>query len=108
MRKTILAFSVFLSFCSWSYARDADELLITDLGSSARMIALGGVEGFTWTSNAVFENPASLAKIKNHSISAFTSKIIDEVTYINLSYATRTKYGQFGVGYMSASVGGIP
>ena len=108
MRKTILAFSVFLSFCSWSYARDADELLITDLGSSARMIALGGVEGFTWTSNAVFENPASLAKIKNHSISAFTSKIIDEVTYINLSYATRTKSGHFGVGHMSASVGGIP
>jgi hypothetical protein len=108
MRKTILALSLLLSLCNWTHAGDADALLITDLGSSARMIALGGIEGFTWTSNAVFENPASLAKIKKHSISAFTSKIMDEVTYINLSYATRTKYGQFGLGYMSASVSGIP
>lgn len=108
MRKTVLAFSLLMLISSWTYAGDADALLVTDLGSSARMIALGGIEGFTWTSNAVFENPASLAKIKKHSFSAFTSTIIDEVTYINLSYAARTKYGQFGVGYMSASVGGIP
>lgn len=108
MRKTILAFSLLLSLCSWTQAGDADALLVTDLGSSARMIALGGIEGFTWTSNAVFENPASLAKIKKHSISAFTTNLMDEVTYINLSYATRTKYGQFGLGYMSASVSDIP
>jgi hypothetical protein len=85
-----------------------DYWMMTDLGTSARMIGYGGVEGFGASADTVFENPAGLYRIRQNSVSLFTTRLGGEVGYFNGSMATRTPWGVFGVGYMHASVGDIP
>ena len=85
----------------------ASYLMISDLGSSAEMIRRGNVEGFSSGSNAIFENPASLYRVNKISTSVFSSKIMTEVDYRNISLAFKTGVGTIGVGYMDAGVEGI-
>ena len=82
----------------------ASYLMITDLGSSAEMIRRGNIEGFSLGSNAIFENPASLHKVNVLSTSVFSSQIMKEVNYRNVSIAFNSDIGVFGFGYMDAGV----
>ena len=59
--------------------------MLTELGSSARLIATGGVEGFNYGAKSIFENPASLSRVYRRSLSAFTTELMDEVTYLNVN-----------------------
>ncbi|MBT5855012.1 hypothetical protein HOH87_00060 [bacterium] len=86
----------------------ANYFMLSDLGSSAEMIGKGNIEGFSDTSNSIFENPASLIKVKNYSTSFFTTTIMEEVQYNNVSMAYNVGSGVFGVGYMAAGVEDIP
>jgi hypothetical protein len=86
----------------------AEALLLTDLGTSARMIGLGNIEGFDEGSNSIFENPAGLYRIKNISAGAFTTKLMHEVVYRNITLGMKTDWGTFAAGYMSADVSDIP
>ncbi len=85
----------------------ASYLMITDLGSSAEMIRRGNVEGFSYGSNAIFENPASLSNVNVLSTSVFASQIMSEVNYRNVSFAFDSEIGVFAVGYMDAGVDNI-
>ncbi|MFT5171632.1 MAG: hypothetical protein ACI9BD_001410 [Candidatus Marinamargulisbacteria bacterium] len=85
-----------------------EAFLVTDLGSSARMIGLGNIEGFSGNANAIFENPAALYKIDRYSVSAFATKLMDEATYRNVSFGMNTEYGNWAVGYMSVDVSDVP
>ena len=85
----------------------ASYLMITDLGSSAEMIRRGNIEGFSQGSNAIFENPASLHNINVLSTSVFSSQIMKEVSYRNISFAFDSDIGVFAVGYMDAGVDDI-
>tara|TARA_B100001121_G_C18700507_1_gene627538 strand:+ start:11270 stop:12229 length:960 start_codon:yes stop_codon:yes gene_type:complete len=85
----------------------ASYLMITDLGSSAEMIRRGNIEGFSVGSNAIFENPASLHKVNLLSTSVFSSQIMNEVSYRNVSLAFNSDIGVFGFGYMDAGVDDI-
>jgi hypothetical protein len=105
MKKYILALLLCVGLTP-IYATEA--FLLTDIGSSARMIGIGNIEGFSTNANTVFENPAGLHYINNYSLTAFTTKIIDEVTYRNIALGINTDYGHFGFGYMSADVTDIP
>lgn len=80
----------------------------TDLGTSARMIGLGNMEGFSDKANTIFENPAGLYRLSGGGFSAFTSTLMDEVVYTNLAIATPTPFGTFGLGYMEVGVTEIP
>mgnify|MGYP001962517001 CR=1 FL=1 len=91
-----------------SQADAASYLMITDLGSSAEMIRRGNVEGFSHGSNAIFENPAGLKHVNTISTSIFSTQIMKEVAYKNISIAYATNIGTFAVGYMDAGVDGIP
>ncbi len=82
----------------------ADYFMPADAGSSARMIRIGNIEGFSESADSVFENPAGLYNVKNISVGMFTTTFMDEVDYINMSLAYRTPFGTFGAGYMSAGV----
>lgn len=82
--------------------------MVSDIGTSARMIRIGNIEGFSEYANVVYENPAGLYKTKGLSASMFTTEIMQEVRYINLCMSTHTAYGTFGFGYMSAGVSDIP
>jgi hypothetical protein len=86
----------------------AASLMVTDLGTSARMIGMGNIEGFSYAADAIFENPAALYPIKNLSFSAFSTKIIGEVDFINMAGAYHTDLGVVALGYMQAGVNDIP
>lgn len=81
-----------------------DFQMITDVGTSAETIGAGNVEGFNYFASTVFENPAGLYRISNQSVSFFTTKVMNEVTYSNVAYSIKTQKGVFGFGYMQATV----
>ena len=81
---------------------------LSDVGSSARMIRLGNVEGFSGAASSVFENPAALYRIKKASVSLFSTTFMDEVSYKNVSVGIRMPAGMLGFGYMTAGVNDIP
>ncbi len=86
----------------------ANALMVTDVGTSARMLGMGQIEGFDTSAISIFENPAVLYRIENQSVAVYSTKLMSEVDYRNFAYAKKTKFGTFAVGYMSAAVSGIP
>jgi hypothetical protein len=99
--KTILVLLI-LCFVSSVYGARFDT--ITDMGASARFIAVGGVEGFSHSAASIFENPAALYRVDRAGFSFFTATLMNEVKYNHVSFVTETSLGRFGVGYMGASV----
>lgn len=89
-----------LAFCT-------DSLQVSDIGSSARMISMGNIEGFSQSSNAIFENPAALHSIQKNAFSSFGTRIFDEAKYANFSYSWRSKWGNWALGHMFVYVDGI-
>ncbi len=94
-----------LTMSSESYG--ANYLMLTDLGSSAEMIRRGNIEGFSAGSNGIFENPAGLYRVNKISTSVFSSKLMDEVNYRNVSVAYSSDIGVIAIGYMDAGVDDI-
>ena len=84
--------------------------MLTDYGSSAEIVRRGSVEGFSHGAHAVFENPAGLYRINKLSVSAFSSKIMKEVHYLNGAVAFNPYLvigGRVAIGYMESGVEGI-
>lgn len=80
----------------------------TNLGSSARMIRMANVEGFSQLSSSVFDNPAGIALVQYpRHFNFFYSKLMDEVEYKNIAGTVKTPYGIFGAGIMLTEVAGI-
>ena len=90
------------------YSVAANYALISDIGSSAQSIAMGNIDGFSDPATAVFDNPASIQRTNKLNASIFYSNFFDEIRYLNLSTSFKTLYGNFGMGFYSASVPGIP
>ncbi len=106
MRKSYFFLMVSLLCCFFfSHIEGVNYQLIQDLGSSARMIGLGNIEGFSADSSVVFDNPAGMYRMKRSSMSFFTASVMmGEVNYNQISLATPTTYGTFGIAYMEAGV----
>jgi hypothetical protein len=79
-----------------------------EVGSSAKMIGIGQLEGFDNSSATVFNNPAGLYKIKQLSFSAFQTQFLETLDYLNLATAIDTSIVNIGFGYMQLSVDDIP
>ena len=76
-------------------------LQISDLGTSAKMIALGNIEGFDCSAASVFENPAGLHRIQNISVAYFhTSLLKNALPYNSVAVAYKGSFGTFAFGYM--------
>lgn len=86
----------------------ADYWMLTDLATSAEVAASGGVEGFSYSANNVFENPAGLYRVNSASIAMFATTVMEEVNYFNASLAAKTSFGTFAVGFMQATIEDIP
>ena len=78
------------------------------VGSSARSIRLGGIEGMSSHSDSVFENPAALYRVKRFSTTFFQTTFMEEVVYQNIAFAMKTNLGVFGLGFFNAGVDNIP
>ena len=78
------------------------------VGSSARSVRLGGLEGMSYHADSVFENPASLYRIRQFSTSFFQTTFMEEVVYQNIAIAMKTRMGVLGLGFFNAGVDNIP
>ena len=78
----------------------AEYHLISEIGASARQIALGHLEGFSESSHSIFDNPAGLFRTSEISISAFSVKVMDEVQYSNIALSSQFLKGHIAVGMM--------
>lgn len=71
----------------------------TQLGTSARSLALGSIEGVNATAFAIFENPASLPQDSKRHYSAFYTTLADkESAYFTTSVAYPFYGGEMGFG----------
>jgi hypothetical protein len=77
--------------------------LVSDFGTSAEMISVGRVGGFSKTADVIFENPAGLRSIKWMGFSFFSSQVID-AAYQGLSFAMKVGEGVVGVGMVGSSI----
>ncbi|NQY73891.1 MAG: hypothetical protein HRT90_03920 [Candidatus Margulisbacteria bacterium] len=107
MKKTILTSLILLLISSPGFAL-TETFLIQSIGTSAKMIGIGNIEGFDSSSASVFENPASLYAVKTLSASVFSTTFLDDAGYFNASIGWNTGYGNVAIGFMQASVNGIP
>lgn len=105
----LYVYIITLCLCSASIIYGASDYWMPDrIGISAGSIRIGGIEAFEDDAAIVFGNPAGLYRIKNFSLSLFSTKIIDEIDYSNLSFAFATPVFKIGLGYFSQGVDGIP
>lgn len=106
MRYLLLIFT----FCMFSFLSFAEEnsYYISQVGTSARMLAMGDIQGFDQSAISVFENPASLSFLEYASVSLFSTTLFNEVEYANVAVGVKTFLGNISLGYMSSSVASIP
>jgi competence protein ComGC len=104
IKKLMISITLLLTIPAYG----TDYLMLTEAGTSAKMIALGQIEGFDNSSNSLFENPASLGSIKNTSISAYSTTLINEFEITNFSISQKTKWGTFAIGQFSGKISDIP
>ena len=106
--KILVQLIIGLIFTGMLSAQETYFFSAAKVGSSARMIRLGGVEGMSSKSDSVFENPAALYRINRFSSSFFRTQFMDEVTFENGSVAMRFPFGVLGLGFMNLGVDEIP
>ena len=105
MKNKLIALLLLLS---WSILASADWLDPSELATDAASLGIGAIEGFATSSATIFQNPASLAKVKNSSFSAFKTTVMDDTNYANLAFAYRSPWGVIGAGLIQLSVADIP
>ncbi|NBV82905.1 hypothetical protein EBR57_02130 [bacterium] len=109
MKTTILSWiGIWVLVLSSAVSADADYFMGTEVGSSARGIRIGGVEGFSNNSDSIFENPAALFRIQSTSLSMFSTTIMGEIPYYNAAIGMATSYGNFALGFNTVGVADIP
>ncbi len=86
----------------------SDFIQLSKIGTSAKTIRTGNIEGFSSHSNSVFENPAGLYRVKHISANAFKTTFMNEVDFMSFSGGIRFKSGVLAAGYMTAGVKDIP
>ena len=104
--KIVISF-IYILICA-SFINATNFMMITDLGVSAKSIAMGNIDGSSTSAAAIFTNPASLANSKGHSISLFATTIMDQVNYYSISMSARTFAGTVGLGVFEQSTTNIP
>jgi hypothetical protein len=91
-----------------SQSMAVDAQLVEKIGTSAHMIGIGNIEGFDTSAASVFENPASLYRMKSNSVSAFSTTIMDDFKYLNFAVGTSTALGRVAIGVMQLGTDDIP
>tara|TARA_B100000427_G_C15517766_1_gene598975 strand:+ start:3672 stop:4598 length:927 start_codon:yes stop_codon:yes gene_type:complete len=103
----IKLFFIFIFF-TVSHIQATYYMVISDLGISAQSIALGNIHGYSSSSEAIFSNPASLINSQDYSFSIFSSKVMNEVDYLQLSLTADIDFGSIGAGVYHQKVTDIP
>lgn len=88
----------------------AGELVdIGDIGVGARTLGMGKASvGGLNDASSIFTNPAALSFNSNLNIISMSGSILSDVNYILFGLTEDFPLGRYGIGYVNASVGGIP
>ncbi|MDC0036806.1 hypothetical protein OAJ27_01010 [bacterium] len=105
--KTLISFFITIYLLASLSLFATDYTMITDLGSSARSIALGNVYGYADSAEAVFANPASFTAVNKYTVSVFSTKLMNEVQYFNGAISVPTRFGTLAAGIYEQSVSNI-
>ncbi len=105
MRKLLLVcWAMF--FCSTTVLAAID---LSDLGVGARCLGQGkyyaaGIDD----ASAIFTNPAALAFSRGFKAVSMNGTLLSDVNYLLLGASDDSALGHFGIGFINASVSGIP
>ena len=82
--------------------------LIEEIGTSAKSIGHANIQGLSQSSNALFENPASIDPKNSKSFSMFYTQFGNDINYANGSvYYNIPSIGFIGFGIMQTSIDGL-
>lgn len=82
--------------------------ILTDIGTSPRMIGMGNMEGYDDSAVSVLENPAALDRVGRASFSGFYTSLNDgAVNLYSYAIAYRLPVGVLGFGLMQTNIPGI-
>jgi hypothetical protein len=77
------------------------------IGIGARSIGMGKCfVGLSDDVTSIFLNPAGLADLKSWQVMSMQTKLLNEIDYLSFAGTYNTEYGTFGLGYVSATIGG--
>ncbi|MFC1617479.1 hypothetical protein ACFL2K_04595, partial [Candidatus Margulisiibacteriota bacterium] len=107
MKKIIIFLIICMTISVALFGADQFDM-ITQVGTNAKMIGIGNIEGQTQSSSVLFENPASLYYIDNTSFSFFSASFLNQVNYTNFTVGMATEYGNFAIGVMRLSSPDLP
>ena len=81
--------------------------MLSDYGTSAKMISIGNIQGFDTTAGALFENPAALQFSKQFSASGFNTTLGNEFNIYNGALSVKHKYTTHALGFIHGGVNSI-
>jgi hypothetical protein len=82
---------------------------IGDIGVGARVLGLGKASvGGIDDAAAIFTNPAALTLNQNLNLTSMSGSLLGDIKYLMVGASDNIPFGRFGVGYLNASVVGIP
>ncbi|MFA4844479.1 MAG: S-layer homology domain-containing protein [Candidatus Margulisiibacteriota bacterium] len=82
---------------------------LSEIGVGARPLGLGrAYVGLADDANAIFTNPAGLARNKNLNLTSMSGALLGDINYVLIGAANESPLGKFGVGYINAAVTAIP
>jgi hypothetical protein len=85
-----------------------DSILISDIGSTAEYIAVGGNEAVSLGAHNIFNNPSMIGKERSKSLSLFTTTLMENVQFRSIAVSKQWKKLSLGLGYMDSVVSDIP
>lgn len=81
---------------------------LTEIGIGARPLGMGrAFNSIVDDGSAIFMNPAGLTSVEKYNLISMSGNLLNEVPYSVVGGAWKTRYGYWGVGYISATAGGI-
>ncbi len=82
---------------------------IGDIGMGARPLSLGkAYAGGVDDATSIFTNPAGMAWNRNLNITSMSGTLLSDINYILFGVSDYSPIGKIGIGYVNASIGGIP
>jgi hypothetical protein len=82
---------------------------IGEIGVGARPLGMGKASvGGLDDASAIFTNPAALPLNPNLNLISMSGTLLSDINYVMLGIAHDLPFGRFGIGYVNASIGGIP
>lgn len=106
MRKLVLTTLILIIASTLTGASSFVDL--TEIGVGARPLGMGkAFNAIVDDGSAIFMNPAGITSVNEYDLISMNGNLLNEIPYMVLGGAWKTNSGYWGVGYVSATAGGI-